>query len=226
MKAMKLIPVLSLLVPAMASAEPESQGPSDASAGFDHAVAPVRNAFEVAVGTGYAQGGGKLGGSMGSLEDVAGPGAAVEVDLGYRILPQLTVGAYGTFSKYQHGDQLDSSTDVVGATAGVQAAWHFRPDRSVDPWVSLGTGWKGLWLDPSSGKATSLQGLELARLQIGADYRVTEDIAIAPVIGGSLSMFVSQDSPMTTDYTEISDKKVNATAFAGLSGRFDLGGKR
>jgi hypothetical protein len=223
MKVMKLIPAVSLLVPALAYAEPESP---DANASFDHTVAPVKNAFEIAVGTGYTQGGGKLGGGIGNLEDISGPGAAVELDLGYRIIPQLTVGAYGTFSKYQHGDQLDSDTDVLGATAGVQAAWHVRPDTSIDPWVSLGTGWKGLWLNPSSGKVSSLQGFELARLQLGVDYRVSKDIAISPVIGGSVSMFVSQDTPMTTDFTEIQDKKVNFTGFAGLSGRFDLGGTR
>jgi hypothetical protein len=31
---------------------------------------------------------------------------------------------------------------------------------------------------------------------------------------------------MTNDLTEIKDKKVNFTGFAGLSGRFDLGGRR
>ena len=223
MKAMHLISAVSLLVPALAHTEPESP---EANTGFDHAVAPVRNAFEIAVGTGYSQGGGKLGGSLGNLEDISGPGGSVELDLGYRIIPQLAVGAYGTFSKYQHGDQIDSSTDVLGASAGVQAAWHVRPETSIDPWVSLGTGWRGLWLNPQSGKVTSLQGFELARLQLGVDYRITKDIAIAPVIGGSISTFVSQDSPMTTDYTEIQDKKVNFTGFAGLSGRFDLGGSR
>jgi len=108
----------------------------------------------------------------------------------------------------------------------VQAAWHFRPDRSIDPWVSLGGGWKGLWLDPNHGKTTSLQGLDLARVQLGVDYRVSPDVSISPVVGGSLGMFVSQDSPMTNGYTEIGSKKVNFTGFAGLAGRFDVGGKR
>jgi hypothetical protein len=31
---------------------------------------------------------------------------------------------------------------------------------------------------------------------------------------------------MTTDLTEIDNKKVNFTGFAGVSGRFDIGGKR
>ena len=225
MKAMKLVPVISLLVPALAYAQPASETVEDNS-GFDHAVVPVRNALEIGVGTGYSQGAGKLGGNMGSLEDVSGPGGLVELDLGYRIIPELSIGAYGTFSKFQRGDDLANDTDVLGATAGIQAVWHFRPDRSVDPFVSLGGGWKGLWLDPGTGKTTSLQGLELARLQLGADYRVSKDVAIAPVIGGSLSMFLSQDTPMTADLTEINDKEVAFTGFAGLSGRFDLGGRR
>jgi outer membrane protein W len=223
MNAKYLVPALSLIIPALAHAEPESL---DATSSFDHRVAPVKNALELGVATGYSQGGGKLGGNMGNLEDISGPGAAFELDAGYRIIPQLSIGAYGTFAQNQRGDALDTNAKVYGATAGVQAAWHFRPEMSIDPWVSLGTGWRGLWVDSQSAKNTSLQGLELARLQIGADYRVSEDVAIAPVIGGSLSMFVSQDSPMTTDYTEIKDKKVSFTGFAGLSGRFDLGGTR
>src|SRR5262245_27225385 len=148
MKAMKLVPAISLLAPAVAFAQPE---PAESTGGFDHDVPAVKNAFEIGVATGYTQGAGKLGGTMCSLEDLSGPGAAVEIDLGYRIIPELTVGAYGTFASYQHGDSIASNTDVFGATAGVQAAWHFRPTRSVDPWVSLGGGWKALWLNPSSG---------------------------------------------------------------------------
>jgi hypothetical protein len=222
MKTMKLFSALLLMiVPGVAGAQP---APAD-TVGLGHAVAAVPDrTFEIAIASGYAQGGGKLGGTLGNLEDVAGPGAAVEVDLGYRIIPQLTVGVYGALAKSQHGDRIDSSTDVLGASAGIQAAWHFRPQASIDPWVSLGGGWRALWLNPDAGKVTSLQGFDVARLQLGVDYRVTKEIAIAPVIGGSVSLFVSQDSPMTTSYTEIADKKVNFTGFVGLSGRFDFGG--
>lgn len=223
MKALNLIPVLSLLIPAAAYAQPDDL---EATKGFDHPVTAVQNAFELGIAAGYAQGAGKLGGGMNNLEDVASAGGAVEIDAGARIIPNLSVGLYGTFSQSAKGDQLPSSTDVYGASAGVQAAWHFRPSTSVDPFVNLGTGWRGLWLNPTSGKVTSLQGLELARLQLGVDYRITPDVAIAPVIGGALDMFVSEDSPMTNDYTEIQTKKVNFTGFAGIAGRFDLGGKR
>ena len=73
MKTIKLIPALSLFIPAIAAAQPESP---DTTTGFDHKVPAVQNAFEIGVATGYAQGAGKLGGNMGSLEDVSGPGGA------------------------------------------------------------------------------------------------------------------------------------------------------
>lgn len=225
MKTMHLISAISLLAPAVAFAQPQGDAP-DASNAFDHPVAAPDNAFEVSVGAGYSQGGGPVGGGLLHLEDLSGAGAAVELDLGYRINPTFSIGAYGTFAKYATGDRVSGNADVLGATAGIQAVAHLRPDRSVDPWLSLGAGWKGLWLSPDQGKTTSLQGLDLARLQLGVDYRLSKDVSISPVIGGSLGLFVSQDSPMTTDLTEISDKKVNFTGFAGLAGRFDLGGTR
>jgi hypothetical protein len=214
--------VVGLLVPAVGYAQPAEQP----SGSFDHHVGAPSNAIELSVGVGYSQGGGKLGGNMPDLDDVAGPGGALELDLGYRFTPSFSLGAYGTLGLYDRGDSVASDTNIIGASAGIQAAWHFRPDRSVDPWVRLGTGWKGIWLDPDEGKATSLQGLELARLQVGVDYRVSEDIAISPVIGASLSTFISEDSPMTTEYTEIDDKDVAITGFAGIAGRFDFGGTR
>jgi hypothetical protein len=225
MKTMHLVSAISLLAPAVAVAQPQAEA-LEVSGSFDHRVAAPENAFEISVGTGYSQGGGPVGGSLLHLEDIAGAGAAVELDVGYRINPTFSVGAYGTFAKYATGDHIAGSTDVLGASAGIQAAAHLRPDRSVDPWVSLGAGWKGLWLSPDQGKNTALQGLDLARLQLGVDYRVNEDVSISPVIGGGLGMFVSQDSPMTNGYTEIVGKKVNFTGFAGLAGRFDVGGKR
>lgn len=223
MKATLLIPALSLLVPAVALAEPED---IDSSTAFDHHVAPADHAFEIAIGTGYTQGGGKLGEGMNDLQDVAGPGGAAHLELGYRIIPHLAVGAYGSFAGYSRGDSLSDDTSVYTVNAGVQAAWHFRPDRSLDPWVSLGTGWQALVLEPERGESTALQGLELARVRLGLDYRISPEVSISPVIGGSLGMFVAERTPMADGYDEISGKKVNVTGFAGLEAQFDLGGRR
>jgi hypothetical protein len=214
----------SLLVGNLAYADDSDS--LEAHSSFDHHVAAPANALEIGIATGYTQGVGPIGGNSQHVEDVARAGGAAELDAMYRINPMFAVGAYGSFSKYATGDALNSHADVLGASAGIQAAAHLRPERSVDPWASIGAGWRGLWLSPDTGKNTALQGLELARLQIGVDYRVSEDVSISPVVGGSLNMYLSEDSPMTTKYTEISDKKVNFMGFAGLAGRFVIGGKR
>jgi hypothetical protein len=224
--AFRLIAVGSLLVPGAAYARPQVASAED-SAAFDHHVAVPENNVEVAVATGYTRGAGPLADNGGHLEDIAGPGGAVALAAAYRIDPTFSVGAYGTFSKYNNGDPMaDVHTDVLGATAGIEGIVHLRPARSIDPWVSLGTGWKGLWRNEPSGRNTALQGLELARLQLGVDYRVSPEISLAPIVGGSLGMYLGEDSPMTTGYSEISDKRVNVTGFAGIAGRFDLGAKR
>jgi len=222
---MKTLSCISLLSSAFVVAGSASALADDEV--FDHAVAPVDDAIEIAVGGGYTQGVGEIAGEQPDVQDVAEAGGGAEVQIGYRLLPQLTLGVYGTLSAYSTGDSVDSDTDVLGASAGIKADYHFRADRSVDPWVSLGTGWRGLWLDPSTNvKTTALQGLELARLQVGLDYRISEDLSLAPVIGASATMFLSQDSPMTEDYTELDDKKVNFQFFSGLIGRFDVLGTR
>jgi hypothetical protein len=226
---MKISSVLALSVTSLLGGSLAYADDSDAleaNKSFDHHVDAPSNAIELGVATGYTQGVGPIGSSIPHVEDVSRAGGAVEVDAMYRINPMFAVGLYSSFSSYDAGDHISVNTDVLGATAGIQAAMHLRAQRSVDPWVSLGTGWRGLWESPVSGKDTSLQGLELARLQIGVDYRVDENVSISPVIGGSLNMFVSEDSPMTTKLTEIDDKKVNFIGFAGLAGRFDFGGRR
>ncbi len=218
--AFTIVSSLSLLSAGAALADEDAGSLSRAT------IPAVTHALEIGVGAGYTQGTGDIGSGMSSLGDLSGAGGSAELQVGYRIIPHLELGLYGSFSGFQSGDALADSTNVLGASAGVQAAWHFLPAEALDPWIGLSTGWRGLWLSPDSGKNTSLQGLELARLQVGLDYRVTPEVAIAPVVGASLSMFVSQDAPGQSGYQDINDPQANVFFFAGVMGRFDLLGEQ
>lgn len=223
MIAMKLLPALFLLAPGIALAQPES-----ADTGFDHAVPAVANAWEIGVSAGFSQGFGRFGDAMQTFEDYGILGPTLELGLGYRWLPELSVGAYGSFTGYYRGTTADElSLDIMyGARAGVQAVLHLRPTRSIDPWLSLGTGWTGVWISPPGGGGRgSFQGLDLARFQIGVDYRLSKSIAIAPVLSGGFTTFLAEDYTMP-EFTEIHGKTVQFAAFAGLAGRFDLVGAR
>ena len=185
-------------------------------------LAPATSALELTIGTGYAQGFGDIGANRPTLVDIGQPGGAVQVGVGYRLIPELTLGIYGAGSMFSRGDQVDNSTNLYSAAAGAQADWHFLPSgHEFDPWVSLGTGWRGYWIHGNQG-TTSLQGLELAKLQLGVDYRVARAVAVSPVIGADLSMFLSESTPASQSFSNITDPKVNTFVFAGLMGRFDI----
>jgi hypothetical protein len=207
-----------------ARADPESLNPDafDLSGAIDRPVPATRGPFEIVVAGGYTQGAGGAG-LIGNIEDVAGPGGTVELQLGYRASSRFAAGVYGAIARFRHGDAIGDGSRAYGATAGVQAVWHTSNTRSVDPWASVGIGWRGLWIDRIGAPASSMQGIELLRLQLGIDYRLSPRLAVAPVISASLSIFLVENATMPDDFTPVQDKRLNLYGFAGLLGRFDLG---
>jgi len=193
------------------------------SSKLDHYVTPVQKAFELQLGGGYGQGLGDVSANLPSVGDLAGPGGTVQLALGYRATPRFFFGVYGTGSWFSKGDTLSSGTDVRSATGGLEADFHFRPSYSIDPFLTISSGWRGLWATPDTGRVTSLQGLELGRAQLGVDFRLTRGVAIAPVIGGDASIFLTRSAPGTDGFTNIGDPRVNIFLFGGLQARFDMG---
>jgi hypothetical protein len=208
----------------VANADPESLNPDafDLSGAIDRPVPPTHGPLEVVIAGGYTQGAGGAG-LIGNIEDVAGPGGTVELQLGYRVSPRFSAGVYGAVARFRHGDAIGDGSRAYGATAGIQAVWHTSATRSVDPWLSAGIGWRGLWIDRVGIPASSMQGIELLRLQLGIDYRLSPRLAVAPVISASLSIFLVENAAMPDDFTAVQDKRLNLYGFAGVLGRFDLG---
>jgi hypothetical protein len=181
--------------------------------------------LEVGVATGFTRGHGPAaGGMMPELQDLAGNGGAVRVDIGWRIDPRWMIGTYAETGRLAKGDRgTDGMTSVA---AGVQGQLHLAPAGVLDPWVGLGAGWRGLWLDHAMGTHV-LQGIDLARVQVGVDYRVSERLAIAPTIGIAFTKLLAEKRPGASGYADVEDRDVGHFLFAGVSGRFDvLGGER
>jgi outer membrane protein OmpA-like peptidoglycan-associated protein len=66
---------------------------------------------------------------------------------------------------------------------------------------------------------------ELLAAKVGYDVRVSEDVAIAPVLGADLNMFV-WENPSNSSSGVMSTAQVGTFVYAGLQGRFDVGGTR
>lgn len=186
-------------------------------------VHPPRNAFELNVRGGYSQGFGRWrGGAGGSIPDLANAGGNVELGASYRATPHSSAGVLLQYNQYS-GDQ--SNTTVRGMVAGLDYTYHARPGERVDPWLSLGVGYRFLWLVPNNESNTLLHGFQLGRITAGLDAVVTDDMAFGPYVGADLNMFLWQVGPGPDG--QIPDNgRLSTFISAGVSGRFDLGGTR
>jgi hypothetical protein len=212
--------VLAIVAVSGVAGAQEKDAPQQSS-GTKDLSAPTRH-LELKLGTGYEQGFGNVGDNQPSLTDVGTAGGAIQAGVGYRLIPNLTLGVYGSGAMFGRGTQVDGSTNLYSATAGVEATWHFIPAASeLSPWVSLGSGWRGYWEHANQGDA-SMHGWEIARLQVGLDYRIQKEIAVAPVIGVDVTTFFTQSTPASSGYQNISSPTANAFLFAGIQGRFDI----
>ena len=195
------------------AATPES-GPDELS--------PVRGALEVAVAVAYNQGVGSVGEGLPNLTSTAGAGELLELDLGWRVSPNLLLGAYSTAAKYNPRDAF-SGADVWSVTAGLQANWHFSPGTGLDPWLGMGAGYRIYWIAQSQGTEIR-QGLDLARLQLGLDLPLTRQIALSAFIGASLSLFLVRQGTLDDSYSSIPGQELATFFGGGLLARFDLFG--
>ncbi len=176
--------------------------------------------LEVGASVGFMRGHGPAaGGMMPDLQDLAGNGASVRVDVGWRLDSRWLVGTYVETGRLASGDAgTDGMTSVA---AGLQAQLHLAPAARLDPWIGLGAGWRGLWLEHAAGTHV-LQGFDLARIQVGLDHRVSDRLAIAPTVGVAVTTLVSEKRPGASGYSDVEDRKTGHFLFAGVSGRFDV----
>jgi hypothetical protein len=179
--------------------------------------------LELGVATGYTGGHGPAaGGMMPELQDLAGNGGAVRVEVGWRIDPHWMVGPYVEVARLARGE---SGTDgTTSAAAGLQAQYHVAPARRLDPWLGAGLGWRGLWLDHAAG-THAMQGLDVARVELGVDYRVSDRLAVAPTIGLAFTRLLSEKAPGASGYSRLEDRETGHFLFAGVTGRFDVLGE-
>jgi hypothetical protein len=195
---------------------------------FEKPMPAPHQAFEVNVTTAYNQGWGNLtdtqsllGRSFGrQVQDVAGAGLQFELDLGYRVSPMFALSAYGTLAQYHNATDV-SGTNPRSVTAGIQGHWYMRPYRAFCPWATLGTGWRGYWVVPETAPTVTRLGWQVVRVQVGTDFRLARNIALAPYVAGDLNL-VFGERLSNGDFRSLDGPPVYATFTAGVLGRFDF----
>ncbi len=155
-----------------------------------HVRAPS-DALELKVGSGYTQGFGNIAPGR-AMDRVGGPGIGVGIEADYRLSRPWSIGVEGQYQELTNMENASSR----GIAANLGATYHFEPVLRGDPWARLGSGYRMIWeVDPtgSPGVINLHHGFELLAAKIGYDVRVSEDLALAPVVGADLNMFVWED---------------------------------
>jgi hypothetical protein len=198
--------------------------PAFAQEGTAYSAPPAADgALEITLGAGYTQGFGDIGSGQPSLRNLTSAGGEIQLGIGYRINPNFLVGVYGSGGKQSNGI-FSGGSNIHTATAGLQANYHFLPWDTWDPWVGLGAGWRALWIDRPVVGTESRHGLDVARVTVGVDYRISPQLAISPYAGAAVTMFLTQELAGERVFSNVRSPNVNVWPMVGVVGRFDVFG--
>jgi outer membrane protein OmpA-like peptidoglycan-associated protein len=203
----------------------EKQPDAAPDVGRGKQLAP-KQAAEIGVEGGYTQPFGTLTTGR-SISDIAKAGGGVGLTYAYRIDPHWSIGLTGQFHESEPSSDLGSGASVRGVATGIIATYHVLPFRTIDPYASLGTGYRFLWVVPrGTNNNDMIHGWELGRALGGVDFRVSKDVAMGPLVGADVNLFLWDRLQSTGTNQEITDVHPTTFVFAGVGGRFDIGGKR
>jgi hypothetical protein len=154
------------------------------------------------------------------LSRFTGAVVPIQIDVGYRFLPQLYVGLFAQYGiALPPNDQCQSCSGTV-ARLGIDAQYYFRPKAFLDPWAGLGVGYEIASITQSGAAADNTtikaHGLEFFELQAGLDLHAADHIRFGPYVGLSLGQYSSitgESSVQTSTHEWLT---------AGLRGQFDF----
>jgi len=189
---------------------------------FVERLAAPSEALELKIGTGYTQGFGTIAPGRG-LPQVVGAGVGASVDLDYRMTPDWSFGIEAQYQEFGN----EQNTSARGLAGNLGGTFHIAPTMHGDPWLRIGTGFRSLWENnPVGAQVTSDArfGFQAVTAKIGYDLRISEDFALAPVVGADLNVFVWNWDD--TGVSTLPAARVGTFIYAGVQARFDLGGRR
>lgn len=209
-----IVATLVLLIPATARAQNEERP--------EPPVGSRGHALELGAGAGFAQVWNPASTSRGGRVLATGAGGALDLELAYRATANLGLGVWAEGAQLGVTVVQPVASSLYGAAAGMGGTWHFRPRAlDVDPWISVGAGWRGQWFVYQGGGTYSEHGIEAARVRAGVDLRVSPAVAIGPVVGGSADLFLTQELPGGS-WIRVRSSQLGESFFAGVRGTFDV----
>ncbi len=157
----------------------------------------------------------------------------IQLDVGYRVTPEITVGGYVSYGFGDTGGRYVDACRTYGwdcsagvLRTGVEASYAFTSvSRKMVPWAGLGFGYE--WAESVAKRAgsqnvrTSLEGWELVNLQAGADWRVGASFAVGPYVMYAIGQY-SGGSDEGSAFSGIATTKTHQWLGVGVRGTYGL----
>jgi hypothetical protein len=188
----------------------------------------------------------------GDLSDGISGMIPLQLDVGYRVIPELSLGGYVMYGFGFTGDDIsdacENADDVVGVTAscsthdvrlGIQAQFHFLPRKKRDPWRGGGAGyeWLTFGVDISGGGSevevsATAKGFEFVNLQGGLDFKAARGLALGPFLSFSIGQYGETSSSCSGNACtgfdspssgDIENKALHQWLLLGIRGTFVVG---
>lgn len=213
--------VLSLAALAVIVSQPARA--ADPSPGFG---ASLRLAYGIPMGSASGEAGA-------DLSKIFSGSLPIQVDVGYRFTPNLSVAAYYQYAFAFVASDLGSGSYTCSSSGvscsgndmrlGIEAFWHFMPGQQLDPWIGLGTGYEWSKVTVESGGISAdvkFHGWEFFNAQVGLDYQVAPQLGVGPFVQFALGQYSTAEALGTSG--DIANKAVHEWLQIGVRGTFNL----
>lgn len=168
-----------------------------------------------------------------SLDSYAGSAVPLVLEAGWRIDPNLFVGARFLYAfpqlKNPNGSRGNgTSCDGFDTHLGVEGVYRFLADRTFAPWAGVGIGYEWASADynrANIGAGATNRGFE-GLVQGGGDVRLSSQLVLGPYAEVALGRFETQDvrgrlGNTSTDTTmDIANTAVHTWISFGVRGAF------
>lgn len=160
----------------------------------------------------------------------------IQLDAAYRVSKEVAIGAYFSYGIGQVGKAFKADCDAFGqdcsASAvrlGLQASYSFaQVSPQFTPWAGAGFGYEWATAKATGGgipdEKITFKGFEFLNLQVGGDYKVSDQFGIGPYVMFSIAQYSKAEfeSGGLTVSGDIDKKAVHEWFGFGIRGKFDL----
>lgn len=163
------------------------------------------------------------------MSDFASGQIPLQLDIGYRLDPQLFLGAYFQYGiAFPAADECDQ--DGVSCSAsdlrlGIQAQYHFNPITVDGAWVGAGLGYEWANMSAEVGGAevsTQVRGFEFLNLQGGYDFVVGDKLRVGPFALLTIGQYGTAkiEGALGSSSNDIEEKAIHSWLVLGVKGSF------